>query len=110
MNNKLRKAFFVAVFGVGAGFGTAGAYMAGNAAVDEYITHKAQNDSAKACVQTVKQGGNCTPEQYQWTALYADHKKDYGFGLSWLFGGLSFVRMSLPKIRAPREKPNGSKP
>ncbi len=110
MKGQLRKAFFIAIFGIGAGFGTAGAYKAGDAAVQEYITHKAENDSAKQCIADIKTGNTCSTEQYQWVAAYADHKKDYGFGLSWLFGGVSFVRMSLPKIRSASQKPKANKP
>ena len=110
MKDKLKKAFFVAMLGTGAAFGAAGTYLAGNAAVQEFIVHKDEYDAAKQCVKQVRAGNTCSPEQYQWTALYAGQKQDYGMGLSWLFGGASFVRMSLPKVRNPRQKPQDKKP
>lgn len=110
MKGKLRQAFFAAIFSLGAGFGSAGAYLCGREAVTEFITHKAEYDSAKACVARVKDGRSCNAEQYVLAAMYADQKKEYGLGLSWLFGGASFVRISLPKIRRPRAKPDNKTP
>lgn len=108
MKDKLRKAFFVAMLGTGAGFGASGAYLAGDAAVKEYVTQAPAFDRGKACVREVKQGRECSTADYRQAAIYADNKKDYAFGLSWLFGGASFVRMSLPRVR--RKKPDGNKP
>lgn len=110
MKDKLAKAFYIALFGTGAGFGVAGGYMAAKSATQEFITHKAENDSAKQCIRNVKAGNACTAEQYQWLAMYGDSKKDYGMGLSWLFGGASFVRMSLSRLRKPAPKADDRKP
>lgn len=108
MKDKLRKAFFAAILGTGVTFGAAGTYIAADAAVKEYVTERADFTRGKACVRAVKKGEDCSTEDYRRAAIYADNKKDYAFGLSWLFGGASFVRMSLPRVR--RKKPEDKGP
>ncbi len=98
------------MLGVGAGFGAAGTYMCGKEAITEFVTQKENYDKGKQCVEKVEAGQTCSAEEYDWAARYAGQKQTYGMGLSWLFGGASFVRMALPKVRRPRKPGEEKKP
>ena len=98
MKTQLKKAFMSAVFAVGAIGGGWGAYAMVNTASREFITQKDYYNDAKNCIEQQRISKACNADDYAKVAVYVDTKKKYATGLSFMFGGMSMVKMGLPFV------------
>lgn len=104
MKTQLKKAFMSAIFAGGVVGGGWGAYAMVDTASREFITQKTYYTEAKNCIEQQRTSKPCAAADYAKVAVYVDTKKTYATGLSFMFGGMSMIKMGLPFVPMIRRR------